>query len=135
MTTPPNPADALKYAAAILRQRIEWTTDAIAGSECDGDHDIELDAIGDVSAEISALAASFGDIDRYSDGRRVKSRAEIALGLITEHVWHPDATQEESRSWRSHLLSGDPDVQSPGIYEVTTIPETQQIDVRVVRIA
>jgi hypothetical protein len=134
MTTP-NPADALKYAAAILQQRMEWTTDAISGSQCDGDHDIELDAIGDVSAEISALAASFGDLDRYSDGRRVKSRAEIAFGLITEHVWHPDATQEESRSWRSNLLSGDPDVQSPGIYEVTTIPETQQIDVRVLRIA
>ncbi len=134
MTNHTNAADALKYAAAILRQRMGWTTDAIGGSGCDGDHDVELDAIGEVSAEITALAASLGDMHRYSDGRRVLSRAEIARGLVTEHIWQPDPAREESRSWRGYLLSGDPDVSSPGVYEVTTDPAVQRIHVHVVRI-
>ncbi len=124
--------DALKYVAAILQQRMEWTTDGIGGSECGGGHDTELDALDDISDEITALAASFGDPLRYSDGRRVKSRAEIARGLVTEHIWQPDPAREESRSWRSHLPSGDPNVASPGVYEVTTDPAAQRIHVQVV---
>lgn len=126
--------DALKYAAALLRQRMEWTGDAIAGSMCDGDHDIECNAILDTSIEISQLAAAFGDPRVYSDGRAVMSRVEIQRGLVTEHVWHPDPNHEESRSW-SDSLPSDPDVPSPGVYAVSTHPATQVIDVRVVRVA
>lgn len=128
------PLDALKYAAALLQQRMEWTTDAIAGSECTVEHETELDAVYDTSREITGLAAAFGDPRRYSDGRLVKSRAEIQRGLVTEHVWHPDPTLEYRRSWRGALPS-DPDVPSPGVYEVTVDPKAQDIHVRVVRLA
>jgi hypothetical protein len=127
-------ADALKYASAILHERTEWTTDAIGCADCGDEHEIELDAINDVAIEIRSLAAQFGDFHHYSDGRRVKSSKEIQLGLVTEHVWHPDPTQEEPRSWRGNLPSGDPDIPSPGIYEVTTDPFTQEIHVRIVQL-
>lgn len=131
--TTPTAADALKYAAAILRQRSEWTTDAIDCAECAIDHDTELDAILGICDEISALTEQFGDPRRYSDGRLVISRAEIQRGLTTEHVWQPNSTQEEPRSWNSSLPS-DPDVPSPGVYEVTTDPQTQRIHVQIVKI-
>jgi hypothetical protein len=130
-----NAADYLKYAAALLKERIDWTTDNIAGSGCDHDgHEQDTDAINDIADDILTLAAQFGDPRRYSDGRRVQSSAEIEHGLITSHVWHPDTTAEESRSWRSSLPS-DPGEPSPGLYEVTLEPTTQDIHVRVVRTA
>ena len=128
------PEDALKYAAAILRQRTEWTLDAIGGSGCDTDHEAELDATQSVVEVIEALAAQYGDPRRYSNGRLVQSSAEIQFGLVTSHVWHPDGLAEEPRSWRSSLPS-DPGVPSPGIYEVSYEPVGQDIHVRVVRTA
>jgi hypothetical protein len=93
-------ADALKYAAAILRERADWTTNNIAGSICEGadGHELECDAISEVVIDICALAAQFGDPCRYSDGRRVTSVKEIEYGFSTLHVWHPTAGAEESRS-------------------------------------
>lgn len=126
--------DALKYAAALLRSRTEWTCDSIGGSDrCDG-HELELDLIYETVAEISRLAAQFGDPRRYADGRVIKSRVEVQRGLYIEHVWRPDPASEESRSWRS-ALPWDPGIPSPGRYEVTTTPATQDIHVRVVRTA
>jgi hypothetical protein len=125
-------ADALKYAAAILRERVWWTTDAIYGSECNIDHDTELYAISDVCHQISSIAAQFGDPLRYSDGRPVVSRTEIQPGLTVEHVWEPDPAREQPLSWRGSLPS-DPDVPSPGVYEVTGDPQTQKIHVQIVR--
>ncbi|AGT12161.1 hypothetical protein JABBAWOKKIE_62 [Mycobacterium phage Jabbawokkie] len=127
--------DALKYVAQLLWERTEWTTDGIAGSECGGCHDIELDALSDIASEVFDIAAMFGSLRTYSDGRVVKTRKEIAEGLVTEHVWHPDPSVEKPRTWRSSLPSGDPDLPSPGLYEVTTDPSGQQIHVRVVRLA
>jgi hypothetical protein len=129
--------DALKYAAAILRERVEWTTDSIVGSDCDhhDGHELECDAIREVVIDICALAAQFGDPCRYSDGRRVTSVKEIEYGFSTHHVWHPNAHTEQPRSWTGPLLSHDPDVDSPGVFEVTTTPLTQEIFVRVVRTA
>jgi hypothetical protein len=127
--------DALKYAAALLKSRTDWTCDAIGGSMCDTDHEIELDAIDDTVKEILALAASFGSRRRYSDGRLVESSVEIEQGLVTSHIWQPVPDVEQPQSHRGHLLSGDPDIPSPGIYEVTTDPATQDIHVRVVRMA
>ena len=68
-----DPADYLKYAAAMLWQRVEWTTETIAVSSCDGAHDHELDAITDAACEIKSLAMQFGDPRRYSDGRAVQT--------------------------------------------------------------
>ena len=132
MTTAPNAADYLKYAAAILWQRAEWTTEAISGSCCDGDHETEQDAITDVACEISRLAPLFGNPRRYSDGRHVQTIREIEPGVYTVHVWHPDPSAEKPRSWRGSLRH-DPDEQCPGVYEVTTTPQTQEIHVQVVR--
>jgi hypothetical protein len=126
--------DPLKYAAALLKSRFEWTGDAIGGSVCDGDHELELDALDDTVKEILGLAALFGSRLRYSDGRLVESSAEIEPGLVTSHIWQPEPGAEQPQSHRGHLLSGDPDVPSPGIYEVSTNPVTQQLSVRVVRV-
>ena len=126
--------DALKYAAALLNSRTDWACDSIGGSMCGYGHDDELDAINDTIKDVLGLAARFGDPRRYSDGRLVQSSKEIVYGLVTSHVWHPVIADEESISWRSSLPS-DPDVPSPGVYEVTTYPETQDIHVRVVRTA
>ncbi|BDX30936.1 hypothetical protein TUM20985_14830 [Mycobacterium antarcticum] len=130
MTTNCTAADAMKCAAALLKSRTDWTGDAIAA--CDQDHEIELDAINETVTEILALAAEFGDPRRYSDGRRVEQSAEIERGLVTHHVWHPDAAAEQPSSWRSSLPY-DPGEPSPGLYEVSLTPVTQEILVRVVR--
>jgi hypothetical protein len=125
--------DALKYAAAQLDRATGWACDSIAGSCCDsGGHEEQLDVIHAAVGEITECAAAYGHPNRYSDGRMVKTNKEIEDGLVTEHVWHPDASREEPHSWRGHLPS-DPGVPSPGIYEVTTYPATQEIHVRVVR--
>ena len=132
-----HPADALKYAAAILKSRTDWIGGAIAGSTCEGadGHELELDALHDTVREVLHLAEQCGgNPRRYSDGRLVQSSAEIQPGLITQHVWRPDASTEEPTSWRSHLPS-DPDVPSPGVYEVELDPTNQHILVRVVRTA
>jgi hypothetical protein len=134
MTRPVTAADALKYAAAILKSTADWTTDAIAGSTCDVDHDTELDEIAAVVVAIHKLASQFGDITRYSDGRPVQTRAEIQTGLVAEHIWHPDATAEHAKSWTS-ALPADPGESSPGLYEVISDPSTQELHVRVVRMA
>lgn len=126
--------DALKYAAAILKSRTDWALDSIGGSGCDN-HDVEVEAIAAVVADIHELAKQFGDPRRYSDGRLITSRAEIQPGFITEHVWHPDVSIEPVGRHSGHLPSGDPDVASPGFYEVTTDPATQDLHVRVVRVA
>lgn len=127
--------DALKYAAAILRERLDWTTDEIGEAICDGDHDMQLDAIDDIGKDITSLASQFGDPATYSDGRKVKSGAWIEEGVYTSHVWHPVPGEEETQSHRGNLPSYDPDLPSPGIYEVTMYPATQDIHVRVVRTA
>jgi len=129
--------DALKYAAAILRERTDWALDEIGGSTCDqGGHELQTDAIHDITVDISNLAEQFGDPNVYSDGRMVKTSAWIADDEVgTSHVWHPDVTQEKPHSWRGNLPSYAPDVPSPGLYEVTTYPLTQEIHVRVVRTA
>lgn len=132
MTETMRPDDAIKYAAALLKERTEWTLDSIGGSMCDQrGHERELDAIDDVVKTICTLAAQFGDPNRYADGRMVKSHAQIQHGLSTSQIWHPDPSCQEPRSWRSSLPS-DPGVPSPGIFEVTTDPATQQIHTRVV---
>ncbi|MAS06193.1 MAG: hypothetical protein CL534_16135 [Ahrensia sp.] len=129
-----DPADYLKYAAAMLWQRVEWTTETIAVSSCDGAHDHELDAITDAACEIKSLAMQFGDPRRYSDGRAVQTTQQIEDGCYTVHVWHPEAATEDPRSWRGSLRH-DPDEPCPGVYEVTTDPATQQVHVRTVRLA
>ena len=130
-----NAEDALKYAAATLKSRTDWACDAIGGSLCNGDHEIETGAILDTVTEIRALAAKFGDPRRYSDGRLVESSKEIVSGITTAHVWHPDVASEPVQSFRGDLPSGDPGLPSPGVYEVTATPATQDLHVRVVRVA
>ncbi|AMS02790.1 hypothetical protein SEA_YEEZY_45 [Gordonia phage Yeezy] len=130
--------DALKYAYARMRATTDWTSDAIAGSMCDHDgHEDELGAISDAMDLMRDLLTPFGDRNRYSDGRMVRTHKEIDAesGLTTSHTWHPDPSEEKPSSWRGNLHSGYPDVPSPGVYEVSTDPETQQIHTRVIRVA
>lgn len=127
--------DAMKYSAALLRSCTDWALDSICGSLCNcGGHEDELDAIHGTVDQIVELAEQFDDPRRYSDGRLVRSSKEIVSGLVTSHVWHPNPAAEEPRSWRSSLPS-DPGIPSPGVYEVSLYPETQEIHVRVVRTA
>ncbi|ABM15140.1 hypothetical protein [Mycolicibacterium vanbaalenii] len=127
-------SDALKYAAAQARQTANWALDAIAGSCCNSDHEAELDALHSLVDQIEDFATELGDLGRYSDGRLVRSATWIVEGdLSTGHVWHPDVAAEEPRTWRGHLSPACPGAPSPGVYEVTTDPLTQEIHVRVVR--
>lgn len=134
MSVTPSAADYLKYAAALVRQTTDWTTDSIAAAGCDGvDHEFEVDEIADTARRVHQLAAQFGDPNRYSDGRRVKTTQDIEDGVLTERVWHADPAQDSVTSWRGHLRH-DPGESSPGLYEVTCHPESQDIHIRVVRL-
>jgi hypothetical protein len=127
-------ADALRYAVAKLTSCTDWACDSIAGSLCDhGGHEDELDAINAVAAFIQGLAARFGELNRYSDGRLVKTQREVEedSGLRVEHIWEPNPYAEEPSSWRGNLHSGHPDIASPGVYEVSTSPLTQELHIRV----
>lgn len=121
--------DALKYALEMFAERTEWAQTAISTIAGDDPDIAFLDA---ALCEIENLALRFGDPARYSDGRRVKSRADIAQGIYYEHIWHPEMSQETPQNWRGKLLS-DPGNPCPGYFVVTTDPVAQQIDVRVVR--
>ena len=126
--------DALKYAAARLHSCTDWAIDSIAGSICEGadGHEVELEAIADIVAAVNGIAAGFGNRLVYSDGRLVRSTKEIQYGRTTERIWHPDVALDEVTSWRGDLPS-DPGVPSPGRYEVTCYPVTQEMHVRVVK--
>lgn len=126
--------DALKWIAARLHSCTDWAVDSIAGSICEGadGHEIELEALADIAAEINGIASEFGDRGRYSDGRSVASTAAIEDGHTTSHIWHPDPAREKPQSWRGKLLH-DPGTPCPGRYEVTTDPRTQALNVRVIR--
>lgn len=134
--------DAIKYAAAILHERTSWACEAIGTSEECGNteqwgddvHGDQLEAISLVVAEITALAAQFGDQRHYSDGRLLTSRADIEVGMYTTHIWHPDPSREMPLRWRGELLH-DPGTPRKGIYEVSTNPVTQELYVRVLRFA
>lgn len=126
--------DYLKYAAAVVRERIEWTTDEIGGGMCETDHEIPLDALMDLCGDVDKLTIPFGDPNTYSNGRKVRTSQRIEDGVYTVEVWHPDPAEQQSKSWRGNLMH-DPGTPCPGLYEVTTYPETQEIHVRVVRTA
>lgn len=125
--------DALKYVAAVAAVRINVALKGIRGSDvCDG-HEGEGDEIWNVVKDIQQQAAKFGDTTRYSDGRSVFTAANIDNYTAVLYIWTPDAAEESPRSWTGTLLS-DPGAPSPGVYEVSTDPTTQQLHVRVVRL-
>lgn len=126
--------DALKYAAAMLKECTDGTLDAIDGSDCSEGHEYAVKATRHVVREIVCLVARFGNPHRYHDCRCVWTRAEIQPGFVTDHVGNPDPAEESPQCWRGDLPSGDPGVQSPGVYEVHTDPATQTVRTRVVRI-
>lgn len=139
MTTP-TPIDYLKYAAALLDHRTEWALDSIGGSTCDQGHETELNALHDAVAELYDIAHQWGgNPHTYSDGREIKTAAWIEDGAVhTTHVWHPvpELDTSATKSWRGALRSGSDDegAPSPGVYEVSYDPFTQQIHVRVIRL-
>jgi len=125
--------DALKYAAALVYRGIDWTSDAIGGSGCDREgHEIEVDELLGLRDSVRELAALFGDINKYHDGRLVRSYIQIEYGLTTERIWHPDPAQDAVTRWDGHLLH-DPGTPCPGKYVVTCDPDGQCVDVRVIR--
>lgn len=125
--------DVLKYVSAQLTSITQWVGDAIAGSPCGEDHELPLDMLDSTVADIRKLAVHYGRPNRYSDGRAVVTRVEIDKGHYTEHIWHPDVSAEQPSSWTGILYSGDPDLPSPGVFQVSTYPFTQEIHVQVVR--
>jgi hypothetical protein len=148
MTDPTTPLlradDALKYCAAILKEQTEWIADGISGAPCNGnnveedgirycvDHEPEIAALDSVVAQVLRMAARFGDPNRYSDGRLVKSHGRIGHQMTTVHVWHPVPSEEKPKSWGGPLPH-DPDTASPGVYEVSTDPVTQNLHTCVIR--
>lgn len=134
------PTDSLRYLEARIGSGLEYVIDRLGWSLLDGLTEDETEDLQNIleslQAEIQAQRKSHtANRWYYDDGRAVKSRADIEEGHYTEQVWHPDPGAEpEPHSWRGNLLSGEPDVASPGIYEVTITPEDQQIHVRTVRL-
>lgn len=126
--------DALKYAAAMLRCRVEAATDSITGADFGGEHADACDVINGTIGEVREMAAQFGHPHNYSDGRRVTTTVEIERGFHTEHVWHPDASQETPQSWGGTLPSGS-GLLYPGSFVVQTDPVTQTVHVTVARTA
>lgn len=118
--------DMLKHQAAKLEETWAWTGDVI--SDCG--HDVEIGALSESIVGLVQAASSLPLPQTYSNGRRVKTEAEIVPGLTTVQVWHPDPTAEQPHRWRAQLPS-DPGTPSPGMYEVTTDPVAQTIHVRV----
>lgn len=95
----------------------------------------ELDDDGELLGlrdSVRELAALFGDINKYHDGRLVRSYIQIEYGLTTERIWHPDPAQDAVTRWDGHLLH-DPGTPCPGKYVVTCDPDGQCVDVRVIR--
>lgn len=126
-------ADALKYAATLLRSRADWIIAEIGGAMCEDEmHETPLDALDDLVDQIGALALAFGDPRRYSDGRLVKTRATIENHFATEHLWHPTPGVEKPCSWSGALMH-DPGTPDRGLFTVNTNPTDQTIHVCVVR--
>jgi hypothetical protein len=145
MTTNYSPLDSLRYINSHCFDLLDYVIDSLGCSKPNGlneeqteDLQAMLESVQvDIRTELKAHASDAtmpARLQSYSNGRRVRSDAEIQYGLVTSHTWHPDASAQETRSWRSSLPS-DPGVPSPGIYEVTLEPAAQDIHVRVVRIA
>jgi hypothetical protein len=146
MTTNYSPLDSLRYIDSHCHGLLDYIIDRLGCSLGSGGLDEEetedlqsmLESIeADIRTELNAHASDAtmpSRLQHYSNGRRVRSDAEIQDGLVTSNTWHPDASAQESRSWRASLPS-DPGIPSPGIYEVTLDPVAQDIHVRLVRLA
>ena len=129
------PEDVLKYALARTRDTQGWALDSVGDCDHPDGHDDAVTALVDEQFKLRELAAQvIREPERYSNGRLVQTTKQITHGLYTGHVWHPLADAEEPYSWRAALPS-DPGVPSPGVYEVSVDPTSQQIHVRVIRLA
>mgnify|MGYP000863836789 FL=1 len=126
--------DALKYAAALARDKIARTIgrlDAdfeLAGRSFSEDHSLEVAGLDRLIASLHRLAADHGDIDTYSDGRQVTSRKELSEGVVIEHIWDPDPTYEEQ--WSSLLSPVGEWTPTIAFCSVSTDPVTQELNVR-----
>jgi hypothetical protein len=134
------PTDSLRYIDARLCSALDYVIDQLGWSLLDGVNEALVEdlqtvlesAKDDIRAEMKAHQV---DRFRYDDDRVVKSRAEIEYGRYFEMVWHPDpAVERPPYSWRGHLTPPDEHSPSPGVYEVTVDPESQEVHVRTVRV-
>ena len=128
-TTMPSAEDMFKYAAALLDERAEWALGSIASTESGDDHENALNGMQAIVEEIGCMAEEFGDPNRYSCGRRIRTQIDVQRGLVTEHIWHPDPGSEAVLSWTGDLppkVDGGP---PRGRYEVTIDPWTQDVTV------
>ncbi|MBH0118468.1 hypothetical protein I0Q12_02500 [Rhodococcus sp. CX] len=101
MTTPNHTAaDALAMIAVLVRNRIEWATDSIAGNyPMDGEtyddvearNELPLDALHDLIKDVCEIVAPHTEGVLYSDGRPVQSRVSLP-GWSFRHLWPADPT-------------------------------------------
>ncbi|WP_458681652.1 hypothetical protein [Prescottella equi] len=98
--------DALAYLLLLVRERLEWGTDAIAGNipsvntsaaELYAGNEYVLDHLSDLIKDVDHIGARHVHATTYSDGRPVRSRIELEDGSIFSHLWHPDPAQESER--------------------------------------
>lgn len=133
------PTDSLRYLESHVGNGLEYVIDRLGWSLLDGLTEDETEDLQNIleslhDAIVTERKSHTDNRYYYDDGRAVKSRADIEEGHHVEQVWHPNPKAEpEPHSWRGNLSSGDPDQASPGVYEVTITPETQDIHVRTVR--
>lgn len=113
-------ADALKYLRILVGREVDSAVERLY-DELQVDAHPELERLWDLGKRIAAVIDPLDlDWDRYSDGRRVQSSAEIEQGHTFVHLWQPDPDSESERRFTGDLLA-DPG-QSKGTYEATIVP-------------
>ncbi|MET9286470.1 hypothetical protein [Nocardia beijingensis] len=124
--------DALQWLCYRLKSTVDWTTDSIWGSLCDGDHEAELDSISDLVEQMNAVMRSVtGHWGTYSDGRQVITTVEIERGHSFTNLWSPDRDIDAAQTITGKLFA-DPG-EDRGSYQIQIIPP-QTVEVRVLRL-
>ncbi|MFI7165328.1 hypothetical protein ACIBM3_22985 [Rhodococcus erythropolis] len=145
MTTPNHTAaDALAYIANIVKDRIDFATDAISSNipsinasaeELYDGNEYVLDMLGDLAKDVLDAVRPHCDGPAYSDGRPIWSNVENPETNSTfTHYWNPDPTKDIRREWtlrtargrRIVTLSPPSTVDSVYIEDICAVPDAAE---------
>jgi hypothetical protein len=88
-------SDTLAEVAALVKSRLDWATDEIAGNVLNDEDaariEHALDALSDLATDVVELAARHATAGMYSDGRPIHSRIALpAQNSVFVHLWPSD---------------------------------------------
>lgn len=102
-------ADALVYAATLVRSQIEWLSDAIIDRlDADAAAAAEplLDQLDGLARQVGEIARPHDRGGRYSDGRPIESKIRIdGFGEVI-HLWPADPTHARPRRFEVRTRTG-----------------------------